>query len=148
MARSFPSSTGSWGTDRKRERKRHLASFIRGWTSGEQRGKKAQPHIRARVWVGGTRWGPESLGRNAECHFTRGPRVSSCQISYSPVPFSRKHSLRLKSLTILTSHSYYASDGDTLCVRSECRQSRTSILHIEKKRAIILLNVFIKKREI
>lgn len=51
------------------------------------RGEKAQPRTAMKARVGGTRRDPESLGRSAECHFTRGPHVSSCRISNSPVLF-------------------------------------------------------------
>lgn len=77
LLKSFPPSTGSQG-------KRHLASFLCGWTSGKQGRESGSPTLRR---VGGTRRDPESLGRSAECHFTRGPRVSPCRISDSPVLF-------------------------------------------------------------
>jgi len=50
--------------------------------------------------AGGTRRDPGKLGRSAEWHFTRGPRVSSCRISDSPVLFGE---------TFLRSRKYYDS---------------------------------------
>lgn len=92
---------------------KHLASTLRGWTSGEQGRESIAPHTTMEAGVGGHSKGSGKHGASAECHFTPGHHVL-VRVGFRILPFfSRKRSFPPERLTTL-SYSYFTGDRNVL----------------------------------